>query len=113
MSEDSESGGMRARGEEALSEFAHALLDSPLFNNAVARALGAGERAATAQRQALTALNVASSADLERLEQRLRSLSGRLEAAEDALDDLRDELAALRRSQPASGPAHARDDDGA
>jgi hypothetical protein len=80
--------GLRARGEEALGELAQALLENPLFGQAVGKALGAGERAAQAQRSAIGALNLASAADLARLEQRLRSLSDRLEAVEDRLDDL-------------------------
>lgn len=90
-------GSVRARGEEALGELAQALIDNPLFNRAVGQALGAGERAMAAQRGALKAANLASVSDLERLEQRLRSLSTRLEAVEDGLDELGDEAAALRR----------------
>lgn len=79
---------LRARGEEALGELAQALLDNPLLGQALGKALHAGERAAQAQRNAIGALNLASSFDLERVEQRLRSLSARLEAVEDQLDDL-------------------------
>jgi hypothetical protein len=43
------------------------------------------------------ALNIPAATDFERLEQRMRSLSTRLEAVEDQLDDALDELAALRR----------------
>ncbi len=99
MSDDSEPGeGIRARGEEALSDLAQALLDNPLFGQAVTTAIGAGERAAHAQRSAMGALNIPAASDFERLEQRLRSLSSRLEAVEDQLDDALDELAAMRRS---------------
>ena len=94
--EDSRSG-LRARGEEAVGELAQALLENPIFNSALAKALGAGERAASAQRQALGALNLAAVSDVERLEQRLRSLSGRLEELEDRLDDLADEVGRLGR----------------
>lgn len=80
-----------------MGELAQALIENPLFNSALARALGAGERAASAQRSAIGALNLASGSDVERLEQRLRSLSGRLEALEDRIDDLADELAVMRR----------------
>jgi chromosome segregation ATPase len=90
--------GIRARGEEALSDLAQALLENPIFSGAVSSAIGAGERAAQAQRTAMGALNIPASADFERLEQRMRSLSARLEAVEDQLDDALDELAALRRS---------------
>ena len=97
MSEEAAGGGLRARGEEALGDLAQALLENPLFNQALTTALGAGERAAQAQRTAMGALNIPAASELERLEQRLRSLSNRLESLEDRLDDLLDELAALRR----------------
>jgi len=80
-----------------VGELAQALVENPLFNSALARALGAGERAASAQRSAMGALNLAAVSDVERLEQRLRSLSGRLEAIEDRLDEVADELVALSR----------------
>jgi chromosome segregation ATPase len=99
--------GIRARGEEALGDLAQALLENPLFSQAVSTAIGAGERAAHAQRSAMGALNIPAASDFERLEQRMRSLSARLEAVEDQLDDALDELAALRRSasSAASEPA--------
>jgi chromosome segregation ATPase len=100
----------RARGEEALAELADAMLDNPLLNQALSTALGAGERAVQAQRSAIGALNLASSADVERLERRLRSLSERLEAVEDRLDEIAQQLAA--RGGPgrgASGPPPADD----
>ena len=92
-----ERSGIRARGEEAEGELAQALVENPLFNTALSRALGAGERAASAQRSALGALNLASASDIERVEQRLRSLSGRLESLEDRIDDLADQVRALER----------------
>lgn len=106
LNEEPASGGLRARGEEALGDLAQALLENPLFNQALTAALGAGERAAHAQRTAMGALNIPAASELERLEQRLRSLSNRLESVEDRLDDARDEVAALRRrlSVPEPGP---------
>ncbi len=101
MSEDAVGGGFRARGEEALGDLAQALLENPLFNQALTAAVGAGERAAHAQRTAMGALNIPAASELERLEQRLRSLSNRLESVEDRLDDLSDELAVVRRRLPA------------
>ena len=95
MTEDSDSG-IRARGEEALTELAQAIAENPLVGGALARALGAGERAAVAQRQAIGALNLASSSDFERLELRLRSFASRLEAIEDSIDEMRDDVAALK-----------------
>jgi chromosome segregation ATPase len=94
--------GIRARGEEALSDLAQALLDNPIFGQAVSTAIGAGERAANAQRSAMGALNIPAATDFERLEQRMRSLSTRLEAVEDQLDDALDELATLRRKVAAT-----------
>jgi chromosome segregation ATPase len=97
LSDAAGGGGLRARGEEALGDLAQALIDNPLFSEALSRALGAGERAAQAQRSAMGALNIPAASDVERLEQRMRSLSHRLESIEDRLDELGDELAALRR----------------
>jgi chromosome segregation ATPase len=95
--------GLRAKGEEAVGELAQALLENPVFSAALGRALGAGERAASAQRSAMGALNVAAGSDIERLEQRLRSVSARLEAIEDRIDDLGDQLAALSQRLGAGG----------
>ena len=66
-----------ARGaRRRLSDLAEALLDNPLFSQAVSTALGAGERAAQAQRSAMGALNIpARRPTSSALEQRLRSLS--------------------------------------
>jgi len=110
LSEESEhSSGIRARGEEALSDLAEALLDNPVFSQALSRALGAGERAVQAQRTAMSAVGVPAAADLERLERRLRSMSGRLEEIEDRLDDLGDEMAALRARARSSAASTADD----
>ena len=49
----------------------------------------------------MSALNLPSATDVERLERRLRSFSQRLEDAEEAIDDLSRELGALRREQAA------------
>jgi chromosome segregation ATPase len=97
MIEGADSEGLRARGEEAIGELAEALLDNPIFNSALGTALGAGERALQAQRSAMSALNFAAGSDVERLEHRLRSLSGRLEAVEDRLDEVAAGLAALQQ----------------
>jgi hypothetical protein len=97
VNEEGAGGRLRTRGEEALGDLAQALLENPLFNQALTTAMGAGERAAQAQRTAMGALNIPAASELERLEQRLRSLSHRLESMENRLDDVGDELAALRR----------------
>ena len=103
MAEPSDRGGIRAKGEEALGDLAEALLENPVFNQALSRALGAGERAAQAQRTAMSAVGVPAAADLERLERRLRAVSVRMEEVEDRLDELADEVAALRRRPPSPG----------
>lgn len=97
MTEGEDRSGIRARGEEALGDLAQALLDNPVFSQALSRTLGAGERAVQAQRSAMLALNVAAGSDLERIERRLRSISDRLEAIEDQIDDLSSDMASLRR----------------
>lgn len=88
MNDDGRAGGIRARGEEAVGDLAQALLENPLFSQALGKALGAGERAAQAQRVALGVLDVPSASDVERLSRRVRALSARIEALEDALDDV-------------------------
>lgn len=103
MSDPDEKTNLRARGEEAVGELAQALIENPVFSSALKQALGAGERAAQAQRSAMGALNFASASDVERLEHRLRSFSGRLEELEDRLDDVADELAAIRRGRESTG----------
>src|ERR1041384_6428607 len=93
--EDQES--LRARSEQAIGEFAQALLDSQVLEGALAAAFGAREKAVEAQHAAMAALNLPSAEDVERLERRLRSLSHPLEEVEDQVDDLVGELRALRR----------------
>jgi glycosyltransferase A (GT-A) superfamily protein (DUF2064 family) len=89
--------GLRARSEQAIGEIAQALLDSNVLENAVAAAFGAREKALEAQHAAMTALNLPSAGDLERLERRLRSLSQRLDEVEDELDRTSREVGRLRR----------------
>jgi chromosome segregation ATPase len=95
--EDPRQEGLRARGEDAVAELANALLDNPVLNQALSAALGVGERAAQAQRRAMDAVGLPSADDLERLERRIRSLSERLEAVEDQLDEVARDTGALRR----------------
>jgi hypothetical protein len=100
MSDDNS--GIRARGEEAIGELAQALLENPLFSQALGRALGAGEKAAQAQKTALGALDVASAGDLERLTRRIRSLSDRVEELGDTVDELGRQLESAKRSSSSS-----------
>jgi len=99
---EDDTNGIRARGEEALGDLAQALLENPLFSQALGRALGAGEKAVQAQKSALGAFDVASAGDLERLVKRIRSLSERVEELEDTVDAQRRELDNLRKASSPS-----------
>jgi TolA-binding protein len=88
---------LRARSEQALGEIAQALIENPTLHNAISAAFGAREKAIEAQHAAMSALNLSSATDVERVERRLRSLSQRLEEVEEQLDDANRELATLRR----------------
>lgn len=90
---------LTARGEDALGKLAQDLLENPLINSALTRALGARERAAQAQEVAMGALNIPSASDIERLTRRLRSVSQRLEGIEDALDRLEQSIVGLGVTQ--------------
>ncbi len=92
-----EQDGLRARSEQAIGELAQALIDNPTLHNAIQAAFGAREKALEAQHAAMSALNLSSATDLERLERRLRSFSQRLEEVEEQIDDLSREIGALRR----------------
>jgi chromosome segregation ATPase len=95
MGGDGES--LRARSEQAIGEIAQALIDSPTLHNALQAAFGAREKALEAQQAAMSAFNLPSAGDVERLERRLRSFSQRLEDVEEQLDDLSREIGGLRR----------------
>ena len=76
------------QGEDALGKLAQDLLENPLVTSAITRAFEAREKAVAAQETAMSALNLPSAADLERLTRRLRSVSQRLEGIEDGVDRL-------------------------
>lgn len=92
-----EQDGIRARSEQAIGELAQALIESPTVHNAIAAAFGAREKAIEAQHAAMSALNLPSAGDVERIERRLRSFSQRLEEVEEQLDDANREIGSLRR----------------
>jgi TolA-binding protein len=102
--EQADQEGIRARSEQAIGELAQALLDSEVLENALAAAFGAREKAVEAQRAAMSALNLPSAGEVERLERRLRSLSRRLEEVEDQLDAVGRDVAELRREQHMKRP---------
>ena len=74
------------QGEEALGKIAEELIGNPVVNAAVGRAFDAREKAIQAQAAAMGAFNLPSASDIERVTRRLRSISQRLEAIEDAMD---------------------------
>ena len=95
---------LRARSEQAIGEIAQALIDNPTLHNAIAAAFGAREKAIEAQHAALSALNLPSANEVERLERRLRSFSMRLEEVEERIDEISRELGQLRRQSAGSTP---------
>ena len=95
--DENEQDGLRARSEQAIGELAQALIDNPTLHNAISAAFGAREKAIEAQQAAMSALNLPSATDVERLERRLRSFSQRVEDLEEQIDELRRELGAMRR----------------
>jgi glycosyltransferase A (GT-A) superfamily protein (DUF2064 family) len=97
MDEYDDPDGLRARSEQAIGELAQALLDSNVLENAVAAAFGAREKALEAQQAAMSALNLPSAGDVERLERRVRSLSQRLEEVEDQVDRAARDVSEIRR----------------
>jgi hypothetical protein len=74
--------------EDKLGRALADLLDNPLVTGTIGRAFDARERAAQAQELALSALNIPTAADIERLTRRLRSVSQRLEGIEDGVHRL-------------------------
>ena len=64
----------------------------------------AREKAIDAQQAAMSALNLPSAGDLERLERRVRSLSQRLEEVEDQIDRVARDLSEVRRQVAAQRP---------
>jgi hypothetical protein len=92
-------------GEQAIGDLAQALLENPLFSQAVSAGFSARDKALGAQHAAMGALNLPSASEVERLERRLRSVSQRLETVEEQVDRIARDVAAIRRSQEASdGP---------
>jgi hypothetical protein len=95
--EHDEQDGLRARSEQAIGELAQAVLDNPTLHNALSAAFGAREKALEAQQAAMSALNLPSAGDVERLERRLRSFSQRLEEVEEQIDQVSRDVAEIRR----------------
>src|SRR4051794_22145548 len=96
MTDETSAEGLKQRitrqGEDALGKLAQDVLENPLLNGALTRALDAQKKAAQAQEVAMGALNIPSASDIERLTRRVRSVSQRLEGIEDGLDRLEERL---------------------
>ncbi len=92
MSNGSKAASLRERltshTEDRLGKAITDLFDNPLVSGTIGRAFDARERAAQAQELALSALNLPTAADIERLTRRLRSVSQRLEGIEDGVHRL-------------------------
>jgi chromosome segregation ATPase len=107
MADVSDSGGgfkdrLARQGEDALGKIAQDLLENPLVMKAISGAFDARERAVQAQETAMSALNIPSAADIERLTRRLRSVSQRMEGIEEGIDRVDARLEAIGRA-PAVG----------
>jgi septal ring factor EnvC (AmiA/AmiB activator) len=85
-------GNLTKQGEEVIGKLAQDLMQNPIVSGTVTAAFEARERASRAQEVAMSALNLPSAADIERLTRRLRSVSQRLEALEDGLDRITERL---------------------
>jgi predicted nucleic acid-binding Zn-ribbon protein len=104
MTDETSNEGLRQRltrqGEDALGKLAQDLLENPLLNSALTHAFDAREKAAQAQEVAMSALNIPSAADIERLTRRVRSVSQRLEGIEDGIDRLDERVGSLGSQAP-------------
>lgn len=90
---------MTRQGEEAIGKLAQELLENPMVSGAISAAFETRERAMKAQEAAMSALNLPSASDLERLTRRLRSVSQRLEALEDGIDRVEQRVGGLATGQ--------------
>src|SRR5256885_4973937 len=107
MTDETSQEGLKERitrqGEDTIGRLAQDLLENPLLNGAITRALDAQKKAAQAQEVAMGALNLPSASDIERLTRRVRSVSQRLEGIEDGLVRLEDHLARSSGGRGAGG----------
>lgn len=93
----------RVASEDALGQLAKELLENPLVTRALTLAFEAREKAVRAREVALTALNIPSASDIERLTRRVRSVSQRLEGIEDLVDRVDGRFAALNANAGVEG----------
>jgi hypothetical protein len=79
---------LSGQAEDAIGRLADDLLENPLVNSALQRALGARDKVAQAQESAMDALNIPSASNLDKVARRLRSISQRIDEVEDGVDKL-------------------------
>jgi DNA repair exonuclease SbcCD ATPase subunit len=96
---DDDMRGLRERlsgqAEDAIGRLADDLLENPLINSALQRALGARDKMAQAQESAMEALNIPSASNLDKVARRLRSISQRIDEVEDGVEKLDRRLAPI------------------
>jgi predicted nucleic acid-binding Zn-ribbon protein len=90
-------GRVTKQGEETIGKIAADLLKSPLISGTLTAAFDARERATRAQELAMSALNLPSAADVDRLTRRLRSVSQRIEGLEEGLERISERLDSPRQ----------------
>jgi chromosome segregation ATPase len=104
---EGEARGLRERlsgqAEDAIGRLADDLLENPLINSALQRALGARDKVAQAQESAMEALNIPSAANIEKIGRRLRSISQRLEDLEDGVEKLDRRLSPMTEAGTGGG----------
>jgi hypothetical protein len=80
------------QSQDVIGRLAQDLIKLPVVSSALTSMFDARERFVRAQELAMGALNLPSTADVERLTRRLRSVSQRIEGLEDGIDKIVDRL---------------------
>lgn len=96
------------QSQDVIGRLAQDLIKLPVVSSALTRLFDARERAVRAQELAMSALGLPSTADVERLTRRLRSVSQRLEGLEDGIDSVIDKLDKRATPAPAAPDLDAR-----
>ena len=89
---------LSGQAEDTIGRLADDLLENPLINSALQRALGARDKVAQAQESAMEALNIPSASNLDKIARRLRSISQRIDEVEDGVERLDRRLAPMADS---------------
>jgi hypothetical protein len=96
------------QSQDVIGRLAQDLIKLPVVSGALTTLFDARERAVRAQELAMGALSLPSTADVERLTRRLRSVSQRLEHLEDGIDTIVDKLDKRAAPDPAAPDLDAR-----